>query len=374
MASGDGTRDLSSMDSKDLFSMDMKDLKALAGEVGVDHKKKSKSNLVTLLSDTLLSGIGDTSAPRGGSAGASSTSEGDGSGSVSRGDSLPAIVTAITTLVHSIADLTKQLNSIHEHHFTQVADLQKEITALREEVVELRKDRHTDGLTAAQRPHVEPGSVEYPTLNSQTQGTNHPAEYPTHHNRPSPMYSLAAQSVPADATNFGGRNGLGVPSHTAEPDNDIELDEGFQAVHGQRSRQVKGSLRQHVREDHNVHRQHQSTRRAETSRYLASKAPRSNKSERSSLTGRPRVKVLYVGNIDPEYDADSIATHCKENGVDIVQAVVYSSPHYHTAYARVTCTQEHADELEKESFWPDTIGFTVRPWRFASEGRPSSSA
>lgn len=106
-------------------------------------------------------------------------------------------------------------------------------------------------------------------------------------------------------------------------------------------------------------------RRIETSRYLSPKTPQSDQT--STLTGRPRVRVVYVGNFDPAHDASVIADHCKAEGVHIVQAVVFSAPHFHTAYARVTCLQEDEPKLLEEEFWPSNIGFTVRPWRFRED-------
>jgi len=110
-----------------------------------------------------------------------------------------------------------------------------------------------------------------------------------------------------------------------------------------------------------------SNRRIESSRYVAPKPPKSH-AERSTLTGRPRVKVFYLGNIDVDCDAESIADHCKREGVDVVQVVVFSSEYFLTSYARVTGLQEDAARLGNQKFWPETIGFTVRPWRFASDG------
>jgi len=47
MAAKDGARD----GARELLSLDLKDLRRLAGEHDIDHRKKSKSELVAILSD-----------------------------------------------------------------------------------------------------------------------------------------------------------------------------------------------------------------------------------------------------------------------------------------------------------------------------------
>ena len=77
--------------------------------------------------------------------------------------------------------------------------------------------------------------------------------------------------------------------------------------------------------------------------------------------------VYYIGNVDPDCDADSIAEHCKAQGVSVVQSVVYTSVHFRTASARITVLVTDAKKVAEESFWPDEVGRTVREWRFGTE-------
>jgi len=115
------------------------------------------------------------------------------------------------------------------------------------------------------------------------------------------------------------------------------------------------------------------TYRKESSRYNAPSPPKASETDRSPLTGRPRVKVLFVGNIDPNCDATSMAEHCKENGVSIVQSVFYSSESHRTAYARLTVLATDAEKVSEESFWPPSLSFSVRPWKFSSDPRGTGS-
>ncbi|XP_065182340.1 uncharacterized protein LOC135813050 [Sycon ciliatum] len=107
-------------------------------------------------------------------------------------------------------------------------------------------------------------------------------------------------------------------------------------------------------------------RRQESSRWLAPKLPKST--TRCALTGKPRVKVFYVGNVDPECDAKSIAEHCQAQDVHIVQSVVYTSERFRTGFARVTVLASDATTVQDKAFWPDSLGFAVREWRFGADG------
>ena len=96
-------------------------------------------------------------------------------------------------------------------------------------------------------------------------------------------------------------------------------------------------------------------RRQESSRWLAPKLPKST--TRCALTGKPRVKVFYVGNVDPECDAKSIAEHCQAQDVHIVQSVVYTSERFRTGFARVTVLASDATTVQDKAFWPGLARF-----------------
>lgn len=115
------------------------------------------------------------------------------------------------------------------------------------------------------------------------------------------------------------------------------------------------------------------SRRVETSRYV--RAPKRKSSEERAAPRdfaealRPKLKVYYVGAIFPNCAADSIAAHCRERNVDIVQCIVYSSEYFRTAHARVTVVESDAEAVEKPDFWPEKHAHTVRPWRFNNDGK-----
>ena len=118
-------------------------------------------------------------------------------------------------------------------------------------------------------------------------------------------------------------------------------------------------------------------RRKESSRFVRPSTPKADDhSEKPApLSGalRPRLKVFYVGDIEPSCDAASIADWCKERTVEVVQCVVYSSDYFRTAYARVTVLEQDVAKLQGSSFWPDRISHTVREWRFqGDQPNPSS--
>ena len=88
-----------------------------------------------------------------------------------------------------------------------------------------------------------------------------------------------------------------------------------------------------------------------------------------SLDAAPRSprKVFYLGDIPFGCEAASIADWCRERGVEIVQCLIYSSEYFRTASARVTVEGKDADTVCRHTFWPNTMGHTVREWRFYSD-------
>jgi len=85
--------------------------------------------------------------------------------------------------------------------------------------------------------------------------------------------------------------------------------------------------------------------------------------------------VVYVGNISRGCSADSIRAWCQDRGVEVLTCSVIESRTFGTCYARVTFAATDEETVLGPKFWPTSIQYTVRKWRFADSAQlnPSSS-
>ena len=83
-------------------------------------------------------------------------------------------------------------------------------------------------------------------------------------------------------------------------------------------------------------------------------------------------KVYFVGNIDDSCDADSITSHCVQNGITPTACRTFPSrKHVGTKAARLTVREDQCAAIEADGFWPAPI--QVRPWDFSEANRPTAT-
>ncbi|XP_065195371.1 ras-interacting protein RIP3-like [Sycon ciliatum] len=125
----------------------------------------------------------------------------------------------------------------------------------------------------------------------------------------------------------------------------------------QQQRQKQQQQQQH--HQHHQHQQHDEQWSTVTSRKL-----------RGSL-GSLR-KVYFVGNIDDSCDADSITSHCVQNGITPTACRTFPSrKHVGTKAARLTVREDQCAAIEADGFWPAPI--QVRRWDFSEANRPTAT-
>ena len=127
----------------------------------------------------------------------------------------------------------------------------------------------------------------------------------------------------------------------------------------QQQQRQKQQQQQQQHHQHHQHQQHDEQWTTVTSRKL-----------RGSL-GSLR-KVYFVGNIDDSCDADSITSHCVQNGITPTACRTFPSrKHVGTKAARLTVREDQCAAIEADGFWPAPI--QVRPWDFSEANRPTAT-
>ena len=250
-----------------------------------------------------------------------------------------SLCAALSELTGVVRELKSELKTMKDVN-VQLRDSDREIQALKDDVQKLRRELHAeqDHQFRLTHVHADPGAGDTTHLRTSTSSTL-------------PMHFSTSTDATPDLSLTSPR----APVQTRGP-----------AAQHISEKSYADSARQPPRPHapgHDKRTQKPNHRREETSRYTAPKTPKSA----PGLVGRPRVTVYYIGNVDPDCDADSIAEHCKAQGVSVVQSVVYTSVHFRTASARITVLVTDAKKVAEESFWPDEVGRTVREWRFGTE-------
>ena len=70
---------------------------------------------------------------------------------------------------------------------------------------------------------------------------------------------------------------------------------------------------------------------------------------------------------EPSGTEKSIAEWCRDRYVEIVQCIINSSEYFRTASARITVDAQDVNKVSEKSFWPETVAYTLRDWRFRSD-------